>query len=213
MNPEVDQYLAEAEKWKEELAALRSILLDCDLDEELKWRSPCYCYKKHNVAIIGELKDCCTLSFFKGTLLKDPRGILQKPGENTRAGRVIRFTGVEEIEALAPVLKEYLKEAVELEKAGRKVDFDQDRDIEIPEEFQSKLDEEPGLKTAFEALTPGRQRAYLLFFSGAKQSKTRTSRVEKYIPRILDGKGINDCTCGLSRKMPYCDGSHNELKD
>jgi uncharacterized protein YdeI (YjbR/CyaY-like superfamily) len=212
MNPKVDEYLNKARKWQAELEQLRTILLDCGLTEDFKWCNPCYTFQNSNVAIIAELKDCCMLSFFKGALLKDTEGILSKPGENSRAARVIRFTSVGEIEELEAVLKSCIAEAVEVEQAGLKVDFEKDRDLEIPEEFQQKVDENPELKSAFEALTPGRQRAYLLYFSGAKQSRTRASRVEKHTERILAGKGINDCVCGLSRKKPSCDGSHKSVR-
>lgn len=211
-NPKADEFLNKAKRWQAELEKLRTLLLSCGLTEDFKWRHPCYTFQNSNIAIIGELKDCCTLSFFKGALLKDPDGILRKPGENSRAARVIRFTSVGDIAEREPVLKAYIAEAVEVEKAGLKVDFEQDRDLEIPEEFQEKMDENPALQAAFEALTPGRQRAYLLYFSGAKQSRTRVSRVKKHTERILAGKGINDCVCGLSRKKPHCDGSHKSLR-
>lgn len=212
MNSKVDEYFDKARKWQAELETLRAVLLECGLTEDFKWRAPCYTFQNSNIAIIGELNDCCTLTFFKGALLKDPEGILSKPGENTRAARVIRFTSVREIDELATLLKAYLNEAIEVEKAGLKVDFEKDRKLEIPEEFQDKLAENPALRSAFEALTPGRQRAYLLYFSGAKQSRTRESRVEKQTSRILAGKGINDCICGLSRKQPSCDGSHKSVR-
>lgn len=193
MNPRVDRvFFSKPQKWQEELEQLRAILLDCGLSEELKWEQPCYTFENHNIAIIGEFKDNCILSFFKGALLNDAKGILTKPGENTQAGRVIRFTGVKEIVELEPVLKAYIYEAVEIEKAGLKVDFKPLAEHKIPEEFQNKLDENQSLKTAFEALTPGRQRAYLLHFSQPKQSKTRESRIEKCTAQILSGKGLND---------------------
>jgi len=212
LNPKVDEYLNKARKWQAELEQLRTLLLGCGLTEDFKWRNPCYTSENKNIVIIGELKDCCTLNFFKGALLKDPGGILSKPGENSRAARVIRFTSVQEIDELDSVLKSYIAEAVEVEKAGLKVDLEQDRELEIPEEFQQKLDDSPDLQEAFEALTPGRQRAYLLYFSGAKQSRTRASRVEQHTERILAGKGIHDCVCGLSKKKPSCDGSHKSIR-
>ncbi|HET7629591.1 MAG TPA: YdeI/OmpD-associated family protein [Bacillales bacterium] len=178
-------------KWPEVLAKLRAIVLDCGLTEEQKWGMPCYTFEKKNVVLLSAFKEYCALSFFKGALLKDAHHMLDKPGENTQAARLIRFTHVQEICDLEPVLKAYIHEAVEVEKAGLQVDFKKEPEP-IPEEFQIKLDENPQLKEAFEGLTPGRQRAYILYFSGAKQSKTRTSRVENYIPHILDGKGIND---------------------
>ncbi|HBL45827.1 YdeI/OmpD-associated family protein [Gimesia sp.] len=211
MNPDVDEYLSKARQWQEELVTLRAIVLDTPLTEEWKWRAPCYTFQKKNVALIGAFKDNCVLSFFKGALLKDDLGILTKPGENTQAGRVVRFTSLQEIIELEPVLKAYIAEAIEVEKAGLKVDVKKEAEP-IPAEFQKKLDESPALQTAFEALTPGRQRGYLMHFSAAKQSKTREARVEKYIPQILDGKGIHDCTCGLSQKLPACDGSHKSIR-
>jgi len=212
MNAKVEAYLSGLKKWRDELEQVREILLECGLGEELKWRAPCYTYQGGNIAIIGELKACCVLSFFKGSLLKDPEGILTKPGENSRAARVIRFTSVPEIVELAPVLKAYIHQAIEVEKAGLKVDFEESGTLPLPRELQDKFNELPPLRAAFEALTPGRQRGYVLHFSAPKQSQTRESRIEKCSQRILDGKGLNDCTCGLSQKLPYCDGSHKNLR-
>jgi uncharacterized protein YdeI (YjbR/CyaY-like superfamily) len=192
MNPKVDAYLSKAKKWQEESAKLRTIILDCQLTEEFKWGKPCYTFQDSNIVLIQGFKEYCALLFFKGALLQDPRGILQKPGENTQAGRQIRFTGVREIAEKEPILKAYIHEAIEVEKAGLKVDFKETTEFAIPEEFQTKLDEVPALKTAFDALTPGRQRAYILHFSQPKQSKTRESRVEKCMQQILSGKGLND---------------------
>ena len=192
MNPRVDVFLNKAEKWPEELEKLRAICLDCGLTEELKWGQPCYTLHDTNVVIIGELKDHSTLSFFKGALLADEYGLLLKPGENTQSGRWIKFSNVQQIVELEPVLKSYIYEAIEVEKAGLKVQLKTTADFIIPEEFQLKLDAMPALNTAFYALTPGRQRAYILHFSAPKQSKTRELRVEKYIPQILSGKGLND---------------------
>ncbi len=192
MNPKVDVFLSKAKKWQEEFEKLRMIVLDCGLTEELKWGAPCYTFQKSNIVIMGGFKEYCALSFFKGALLKDVKGILIKPGENTQAARLIRFTNVREIVEMEPILKAYIHEAIEVEKAGLKVDFKKTTEYTIPEEFQNKLDEIPALKTAFEALTPGRQRAYILYFSAPKQAKTRESRVEKYIEQILNGKGMND---------------------
>jgi uncharacterized protein YdeI (YjbR/CyaY-like superfamily) len=192
LNPEVDAFLREAEKWREEMAKLRMIVLDCQLKEDLKWGKPCYSFQKNNIVIIQGFKKYCALMFFKGALLEDANGILIAPGKNTQAGRQVRFTDVQEIVELEPILKAYINEAIEAENAGLEVNFKETSEYSIPEEFQNKLDETTGLKTAFEALTPGRQRAYMLYFSGAKQSKTRESRVEKYIPHILNGKGLND---------------------
>lgn len=207
-NPQVDAFIEESPHWRPEMETLRTIVLDCGLTEEFKWRAPCYTVGKGNVAAIGPLKDCCSLSFFKGALLKDPRGLLQKPGRNTRAARLFRFTSVPEIVELEPVLKSYLQEAVEIEEAGLKVDFARDRDLDIPPELQEAFDDHPALQTAFEALTPGRQRGYILHFTGSKNPATRRTRIERYTEKILDGKGFHDCTCGHSRKLPRCDGSH-----
>jgi uncharacterized protein YdeI (YjbR/CyaY-like superfamily) len=191
MNPKVDVYLSKAEKWQEETEKLRRIILDCGLTEELKWGKPCYTFHGKNIVIIQGFNPYCALLFFKGALLKDRKGILVKTGENTQVGRQIRFTSVREIVKIEPVLKACIYEAIEVEKAGLKVNIERNPKP-IPEEFQNKLDETPALKTAFEALTPGRQRAYIFYFSAPKQSKTRESRVEKYRHQILKGKGLND---------------------
>ncbi|HSZ31774.1 MAG TPA: DUF1801 domain-containing protein [Puia sp.] len=191
MNRKVDIYLGKLEKWKKELEKLRMILLDCMLTEELKWGCPCYSFQDSNIAIIGGLKEFCVLSFFKGSLLKDYEGILVKPGENTQTVRLIRFTGVNQIAEMEPILKAYIYEAIEIEEAGLKPILKK-RPEAIPFEFQKRLDKNRVLKTAFKALTPGRQRAYILYFSAPKQSKTRESRIEKYTQRILVGKGLNE---------------------
>jgi uncharacterized protein YdeI (YjbR/CyaY-like superfamily) len=192
MNPKVDAYFSNAKKWRKELQKLRRILLDCQLTEELKWGKPCYAFEKRNMIVILSLKEHCVLLFFKGALLKDPNGILIKAGENTEAGRQMRFTDIREIVEMETVLKAYIHEAIEVEKAGLKVNFKKITELKIPEEFQKKLDEIPALKTAFDALTPGRQRGYIFYFSAPKQCKTRESRVEKCMQQILDGKGLND---------------------
>jgi uncharacterized protein YdeI (YjbR/CyaY-like superfamily) len=191
MNPKVDAYLSKAKKWREEFETLRTIVLGCPLTEELKWGKPCYTFQKSNILIIQGFKEYCALMFCKGALLKDPKGILKKPGENTQAARQMRFTHVREIAGMKPVLKAYIQEAIEAEKAGLKVNFKKNPEP-VPEELQNRLDENPALKNAFHALTPGRQRAYILYFSAPKQSKTRESRVEKCIRQILDGKGLNE---------------------
>ncbi len=211
-NPEVDDYLRKAKKWQEELRTLRTIVLDGQLTEEFKWRAPCYTFQGRNVVILGGFKDFCAMTFFKGALLTDPDGVLAKPGEHTQAARLIRFTSVPEIVEREAILKAYLNEAIEVEKAGLKVDFKEKTELVYPEELQHKLDEIPALRTAFEALTPGRQRAYLLHFSAPKQSKTRESRIEKCMERIFAGKGLNDCICGHSQKLPHCDGSHKLIR-
>jgi uncharacterized protein YdeI (YjbR/CyaY-like superfamily) len=192
MNPQVDAYIRKEKKWREEFEQLRMIILDCGLTEELKWGKPCYTFQESNVVIIQGFKEFCALLFCKGALLKDAGGILKKPGENTQAARRIPFTNVREITGLAPSLKSYIHEAIAAEKAGLEVNFKKPADFKLPGEFQNKLKGNPALKTAFAALTPGRQRAYNLYFSAPKQSKTRESRVEKVIPQILQGKGVND---------------------
>jgi uncharacterized protein YdeI (YjbR/CyaY-like superfamily) len=189
MNPKVDGYLRKTKKWQEEMKRLRRISLDCGLTEELKWGKPCYTFRNSNVVIIQGFKEFCALLFCKGALLNDPNGVLKKFG--WQAARRIPFTNVREIVEMKPILKAYIHEAIEAEKAGSKVNYKKNPEP-IPEEFQNKLDEIPALKTAFEALTPGRQRGYILYFSGAKQSKTRESRVEKCIQQILNAKGLND---------------------
>jgi uncharacterized protein YdeI (YjbR/CyaY-like superfamily) len=192
MNPKVDVYLSKAKKWQEEMKKLRVIILDCQLTEELKWGKPCYTFQESNIVLINGFKEYCALLFFKGALLNDANGILNRIGENTQAGRQIRFTNVREIVEMEPILKAYIYEAIEVEKAGMKVNYRKTSEFIIPEEFQNRLDEIPALKTAFDALTPGRQRAYILYFSAPKQSKTRESRVEKCMQQILNGKGLND---------------------
>ena len=192
LNPKVDGYVRKSKQWQEELQKLRTIILDCGLTEEVKWRVPCYTFQEKNVAFIGRLKESCVLSFVKGVLLKDAKGILVQQTENSQSVRVIRFTNVQQIVELEPVLKAYINEAIDVEKAGVKVKLKKISEFKIPEEFQTKLDEIPALKTAFAALTPGRQRAYLLYFSAAKRSKTREARVEKCMREILDGKGLDD---------------------
>ena len=198
MNPKVDFYFSKAKKWQEELEKLRMIVLDCGLTEELKWGVPCYSFftirdkKKTNIVLIHVFKEYCAVLFFKGVLLKDANGILVQQTENVQAARQIRFTNLKEIVKMERILKAYIHEAVEVEKAGLKVPLKKTKEFNIPEEFQKKLDKIPALKTAFHALSPGRQRGYLLYFSTAKQSKTRESRIEKYIPQILGGKGLDD---------------------
>ncbi len=192
LNPEVDEFINTAGKWKEEYEKLRLILLDSQLTEEFKWGVPCYTFQKSNIVLIHGFKEYCALLFVKGSLLRDPHGILIQQTANVQAGRQIRFTSVQEIAALEPILKAYVNEAIEVEKAGLEVNFKKNTEFVIPEELQRKFDEFPDLKTAFEALTPGRQRAYILFFSDPKQSKTRESRIEKNMQQILNGKGLND---------------------
>jgi uncharacterized protein YdeI (YjbR/CyaY-like superfamily) len=192
MNSKVDEFLSKAKKWKEEYEKLRNIVLDCELTEEFKWMHPCYTFEKKNIVLIHRFKEYCALLFHKGALLQDAHGILIQQTENVQAARQIRFNNVQEIVEMEPILKAYIHEAIEVEKAGLEVNFKKNTELKIPEELQYKLDEIPALKTAFEALTPGRQRAYILYFSEPKQSKTRESRVEKCMQQILNGKGLND---------------------
>jgi uncharacterized protein YdeI (YjbR/CyaY-like superfamily) len=192
MNPTVDEFLRKAKNWREEFEKLRMLCLDCGLTEELKWGKPCYTYQGSNVVLIHGFKNYCALLFIKGALLKDPEGILVQQTENVQAARQIRFTNVRKIVELTPVLKRYIKEAIEVENAGLEVNYKKTSEFAIPQEFQNRLNNSPGLKKAFTALTPGRQRGYILYFSAAKQSKTREARIEKCTPLILEGKGLND---------------------
>jgi uncharacterized protein YdeI (YjbR/CyaY-like superfamily) len=192
MNPKVDTYLRRAKKWQEEMEKLRMIVLESRLTEDLKWGVPCYTIQGKNVVVIHGFKEYCALLFFKGALIKDPHGILIQQTANTQATRQIRFTGLREVVKMKPIVKAYIDQAIEVEKAGLKVNLKKTSDYHTPEEFQQRLKEIPALKTAFGALTPGRQRAYLLYFSSPKLSKTRESRVEKSVPQILKGKGLND---------------------
>ncbi|AOH54778.1 YdeI/OmpD-associated family protein [Peribacillus muralis] len=191
-NAKVDEFLSKAKKWHDEYEVLRRIVLDCELTEEYKWMHPCYTFEKKNIVLIHGFKEYCALLFHKGALLKDTHGILIQQTENVQGARQIRFTNVQEIVAIEPILKAYIQEAIEVEKAGLEVEYKKNTEIMIPEELQNKFNELPALKTAFEALTPGRQRAYFLHFSQPKQSKTRVSRVEKCTQQILDGKGLKD---------------------
>jgi uncharacterized protein YdeI (YjbR/CyaY-like superfamily) len=191
-NPKVDAFLSKQKNWKDEFEKLRTIILGAELTEELKWGTPCYTFQNRNVVLMHGFKEYCALLFFKGALLKDPDGILIRQTQNVQSARQIRFTSVREIVKLKTTLKAYLKEAVEVEKAGLKVNFKDTSEFTVPEEFQKRLDKSATLKKAFRALTPGRQRAYLLYFSTPKQSKTRESRIEKSTPQILAGKGLDD---------------------
>lgn len=211
MNPKVDDYLSNTTKFQKELELLRSIVLDCGLIEELKWGTPCYMFQKTNMILLGAFKDSCIISFLKGALLSDTENLLMKAGENTQAARIIKFTSVKDIVKIKSILKTYIFEAIEIEKAGLKVEPKKHSEYNVPEELKNQFKQKPDFKKAFEALTPGRQRGYLLYFSDSKQSKTREARIEKYTQRIMSGKGINDCVCGLSKKMPGCDGSHKYI--
>ena len=208
MSSTVDVFFATAKQWKDELSALRTILLDCNLTEELKWGKPCYMSEGKNIIILQPFKGYCALGFFNGAVIKDDKHILVKPGENTQSGRQIRFTQLQEIVKMKAILKSYITDAINAEKAGLKVEAINRAELILPDELKQVMNKNAGFKKAFSALTPGRQRAYSMYFSAPKQSKTRETRIEKYMNQIMDGKGINDCTCGLSKKMPYCDGSH-----
>jgi len=192
INPKVDFYFSEAEKWRDELAKLRTIVLDSPLTEELKWGVPCYTFQKSNILLIHVFKEYCALLFVKGALLKDTYGVLIQQTENVQAARQVRFTNIQEIVELEPTLKAYINEAIQVEVSGLKVNYKKAEEFSIPDEFLSKLEDNPDLETAFYALTPGRQRAYLLYFSAPKQSKTREARVEKFMAQILAGKRLND---------------------
>ena len=192
MNPKVDEFLTKAKKWKEEYETLRKIVLDCELTEDFKWMNPCYTFEKKNIVLMHGFKEYCALLFPKGSLLQDSHGILIQQTENVQGARQIRFTNVQEIAEKEAILKAYIYEAIEVERAGLKVKLKKTSEFKIPEEFQKKLNKSRALKTAFEALTPGRQRAYIFYFSQAKQSKTREARVEKYVKQILSGKGLED---------------------
>jgi uncharacterized protein YdeI (YjbR/CyaY-like superfamily) len=192
MNPKVDFFFRKAEKWQEEYEKLRTIILDCPLTEELKWGVPCYTFENKNIVLMHGFKEYCAILFVKGALLKDPKGILIQQTENVQAARQIRFTNIREIVEMEATLNAYIHEAIEVEIAGLKVDYKKPSEYNIPEEFLSKLEDIPGLQDAFDGLTPGRQRAYILYFSAPKQSKTRGARVEKCMQKILNGKGLND---------------------
>ncbi|NCU05273.1 MAG: hypothetical protein GXC73_14935 [Chitinophagaceae bacterium] len=192
MNPKVDWYFSKNETWQKELEQLRSIVLDCGLTEELKWGCPCYQYQNRNVVLLHVFKEYCAVLFFKGALLNDEHAVLVQQTENVQAARQMRFTNIKEVVKLKKVLKAYIYEAIEVEKAGLKVPLKKTTEFRMPEEFEMRLTKSKTLKKAFEALTPGRQRAYLLYFSSAKQAKTREARIEKYIPQIMSGKGLDD---------------------
>jgi uncharacterized protein YdeI (YjbR/CyaY-like superfamily) len=192
MNPKVDWYFSKAKKWQDEIAKLREIVLGCDLTEDLKWGCPCYTFEKSNIVLIHTFKEYCALLFFKGALLKDSKNILIRQTENVQAARQVRFTSLQEIVKLEKTIKAYIYQAVEVEEAGLKVPLKKTEAFKMPAEFQHRLDKNAALEKAFKALTPGRQRGYLLYFSSAKQSKTREARIEKYMQHILKGKGLDD---------------------
>ncbi|MCB9195052.1 MAG: YdeI/OmpD-associated family protein [Flavobacteriales bacterium] len=213
MNSDVSSFFNELDQWKPELESLREILLECGLTEELKWGHPCYTDRGKNIILLGGFKEYCVISFIKGVFLNDSDKVLSQHGENSRSVRVIRFTNTQRINDLKDTIRAYIFEAIEVERAGLKVERATTSNEDYPEELFEIFDQNESIKEAFEALTPGRQRAYLMFFNAAKQSKTKTSRIESYIPRILKGKGMNDCVCGLSKRMPNCDGSHKLLAE
>lgn len=211
MDTGVDQYISKAKSWKDEITILRTILLSCKLEEAIKWGQPCYTINNKNIAMIAPFKAHCDIAFFNGAALKDEKALLVKAGVNTQSARQMRFINVQEITKFKSVIKSYVKEAIENEKQGVKLTPAEKAEPILVEELEAIFKKNAPLKKAFAALTPGRQRAYLIHFSGAKQAATRVARIEKYINAILAGRGINDCTCGLSKKMPYCDGSHKFL--
>jgi uncharacterized protein YdeI (YjbR/CyaY-like superfamily) len=191
-NSKVDDFVANAKKWQEEFKKLRTILLDSELTEEFKWSQPCYTFQGKNVVVIGGLKEACALAFFKGALLKDIHGVLTRPGQHSQSTRWFKLGSAREIAEMKSVLKAYIREAIEVERAGLKVKLKKTSDLKFPEELQIMLDEFPDFRTAFDTLTPGRQRAYIYHFSAPKQAKTREARVQKYMPHILKGKGLLD---------------------
>ena len=212
MNEQVNKYINRLEKWQAELTELRKIILDSGLQEDYKWMHPSYSENGKNIVLINKFKDYCAILFHKGALLKDKENILIQQTENTQSARQIRFTDLTEIQELEPIIKEYIKEAVKVERSGIKVQKKKTSDFEIPIELELKFEENTGFEKAFKNLTAGRQRGYLLHFAKPKQSKTRTSRIENSIVRIFDGYGLTDCTCGLSKRKPNCDGSHKQLE-
>ena len=212
MKKEVDIYLQNLKKWQEELTELRNILLS-ELTEDFKWMHPCYTYNGKNVVLLHGFKNYCAILFHKGVLLKDEASILIQQTENVQSARQIRFLQLSEIEELKPIIKKYIQEAIEVEKLGLKVKLKKKSEIETPTELIQIFKERPEFKKAFESLTLGRQKGYLYHFNKPKQSKTKITRIEKNVERILDGYGLNDCTCGLSKRKPNCDGSHKQLEN
>ena len=209
MNQDVTKYINRSKQWKDELTVIREILLDAGLSEEYKWAAPCYTYNAKNVWIVQPFKEYFALGFFNGAALTDPKGLLVKPGEHTRFGRQLKLTNRQDIVKKTAIIKKFIKESV-AKDANIPTKAEAAPAIEV-EELKAVFKKNAALKKAFESLTPGRQRGYLIFFSGAKQPETRFARIEKYTQQILCGKGITDCTCGLSKRMPICDGSHKLL--
>ncbi len=211
MNEKLEDFFEKPSRWHDELNELRKIVLETGLIEELKWKQPCYTQNGTNLLMVSSFKDFAFVSFLNGSLLADTEDILVKPGENSQFSRLMRFKNVEEIKKLKATLLAYIYEAIETHKAGIKPVTDKNKELDFPEELLLKFEKDSAFKSAFEALTPGRQRAYNIYFTGAKQSKARESRIENYRERIMNGKGFNDCVCGFSKKMPTCDGSHKYL--
>ena len=211
LNQKVDELIESTQQWKEEIRQFRTILLTSGLKEEWKWGQPCYCFQDRNICIIGVYKTSCVLSFLKGVLLNDLSGVLSKPGEDSQSVRFFKATSVNQIIEKEDILKSLINEAIEIEKLGLQVLFSEKRVLKFPIELLNKFTVDSNFKKAFESLTPGKQRGYNLYFSAPKQSKTRLDRIEKYASRILVGKGMHDCICGLSQRMPKCDGSHKSI--
>lgn len=212
MHIKVDSYIESLKTWKDELILLRKIVVDAGLQEDFKWRNPCYTHQEKNILLLFNFKEYCGISFLKGVLLKDELAILVQPTENMQTVRQLRFTNIADILKQEAIIKTYIFEAIEVEKSAVKIPTKKVSDFVLPEELEIIFDEKPDFKNAFYALTPGRQKGYLLHFAGAKQAKTRISRIEKYQERIFKGQGFNDCVCGLSKKKPGCDGSHKQLQ-
>ncbi|QNM87007.1 YdeI/OmpD-associated family protein [Polaribacter pectinis] len=212
MNKKVETYLENLTNWHSELKLLRNIALSCNLEEDFKWRNPCYTHQNKNIFLLFNFKEYCGITLFKGALLKDEKSILVQQTENMQSARQLRFKNLEEILENESLIKAYIFEAIEIERLNKKVKTKSVSEFNFPEELTEIFDKNVDFEEAFYSLTPGRQKGYLLFFDKAKQSKTRISRIEKYRNRIFDGKGINDCVCGLSKRMPNCDGSHKQLE-
>ena len=211
MSVDVEQYFESVKLGKEALLLLRKLLNQTKLTEEYKWKQPCYTYHGKNVIILSVLKDHVVISFFKGALLTDEENLLEKPGDHTQSAKIIRFYTSDEVKKLTPQIKAFIKKAIEIEESGRKIEKDESVKIEIPKELIDQFKKDKQFEKAFQQLTPGRQRAYLMFFTAAKQAETLITRIEKYKDRILKGYGFNDCICGLSKRMPNCDGSHKHI--
>jgi uncharacterized protein YdeI (YjbR/CyaY-like superfamily) len=211
MNEKLDDFFKKPNKWQNELNELRKIVLETGLIEELKWKQPCYTLDRVNILMVSSFKDFAFVSFLNGSILADNENVLVKPGENSQFSRLMRFKNVEEVKKLKRTLLAYIYESIEAHKAGIKPIADKTKKLDFPEELLSKFEKDSAFKVAFESLTPGRQRAYNIYFTGAKQSKARESRIESFTQRIMSGKGFNDCVCGLSKKMPGCDGSHRYI--